>query len=157
MKLLNSSSYASISRGYDYAISDQVLLVDKVTDTSFDGLVRGSKEAPYNVHIDIEKIRRSTCDCPFTQGNKKICKHMIAVYFVAFPEELKKYELEVIISEQLAEDFRNEQEKRLLKVISKFKKHELKEVLIGLLMLGPDWQYDRFIRDYVDIFEDGMY
>lgn len=154
MKLLNSSSYASIHRGYEYAKRNQVLLVEKITDTSFDGVVKGSKDDPYNVHIDIDKIRQSTCNCPFTEGNKKICKHMIAVYFVAFPDELKKYELEVIVSEEMAEVFRLEQEKKLFRIINGFKKQELREALIGILESGPDWQYERFIRDYVDCLED---
>lgn len=154
MKLLNSSSYASIDRGYEYAKRNQVLLVEKITDTSFDGVVKGSKDDPYNVHIDIDKIRQSTCNCPFTEGNKKICKHMIAVYFVAFPDELKKYELEVIVSEEMAEVFRLEQEKKLFRIINGFKKQELREALIGILESGPDWQCERFIRDYVDCLED---
>lgn len=154
MKLLNSSSYASIDRGYEYAKRNQVLLVEKITDTSFDGVVKGSKDDPYNVHIDIDKIRQSTCNCPFTEGNKKIYKHMIAVYFVAFPDELKKYELEVIVSEEMAEVFRLEQEKKLFRIINGFKKQELREALIGILESGPDWQYERFIRDYVDCLED---
>ena len=29
------------------------------------------------------------------------------------------------------------------------KKSELQDALLELLMDGPDWQYDRFVREYI--------
>ena len=145
MKLLNSASYASINRGYYYAIGDNVKYVEKINDTSYFGLVKGNKKEPYKVHIDIEHIRQSSCDCPFTEGNRKICKHMIALYFTAFPNDLKSYEAEVIEEEKLAESIRIEQEMKFYRFIYKLKKQELRYILIELLEHGPDWQFDQFM------------
>ena len=153
MNPLNSASYTSISRGYDYAIGGHVLSVEKVDDVSYNGLVKGSHPEPYKVHIDVEHVRKSKCDCPFTEGNRKICKHMIALFFTVFPDQLKTYQVMVRDAQEIAEFERLEAEKKLYKYINKLKKQELRDILIELLECGPEWQYDKFIRDYVEFFE----
>ena len=36
-------------------------------------------------------IKKSFCNCPFAEGNRKVCKHKIAIYFSAFPEKAEEY------------------------------------------------------------------
>lgn len=41
--------------------------------------------------MDLDHVRRSSCTCPHAAGRRVICKHMLAVFFTAFPEEAKSY------------------------------------------------------------------
>lgn len=154
MKLLNSASYASARRGYDYVIGNHVLYIEMIDHTSYNGLVKGNRKEPYKVHIDVEHIKKSKCECPFTEGNYKICKHMVAVFFTVFPSELIKYEVEVVEEEKRFEEYKIEREKRFNQFINGLKKQELRNILVELLEIGPDWQYDQFIEDYVDSGDD---
>mgnify|MGYP002644725577 CR=1 FL=1 len=40
----------------------------------------------YVVHIDKMHPRKSKCNCPFADGRRVVCKHMIALYFTAEPQ-----------------------------------------------------------------------
>ena len=78
-----------------------------------------------------------------------MCKHMVAVYFTAFPTEAEQYirELEEYWEEE--EEREQETEERLIAVVRKMKKSEAQEALLQLLFDGPDWQYDRFVEEYL--------
>lgn len=154
MKLLNKASYNSARRGYDYSKSNRVSSIIKNSNVSYEGLVKGSRDEPYHVHINIDQIKQSKCDCPFTEGNQRICKHMIALMFAVFPEQLKHYESDVIEEEDRYEEYIKERESKLYKFIDKLKKQELRNILIEVLESGPEWQYDRFINDYIEFYED---
>lgn len=45
----------------------------------------------YNIHLDLNHPRKSTCNCPHAEGRRIICKHMVASYFAIFPEKAKEY------------------------------------------------------------------
>ena len=49
------------------------------------GVVEGSED--YDVKIDIENPYNSTCSCPYGD----LCKHMVALYFEAFPDMSEDY------------------------------------------------------------------
>ena len=75
---------------------------------------------------------------------------MIAVFFAAFPDEAKKYKAEL-------EAYYEEEEAReailddmLLNYIKKLSKAELQEAILQVLYDGPEWQFDRFIRENID-------
>lgn len=87
MGLLENARYASIERGYDYYKRWNVISFKQTSENEYDGKVSGSAKKPYDVHIDIIHIKKSFCNCPFAEGNKKVCKHKIAIYFSAFPEK----------------------------------------------------------------------
>ena len=91
MSILTSASSASVSRGYDYYKYNKVSNVKQLNDHEFEGYVDGSLKNPYYVKIDIEHPRKSYCDCPHANGNIT-CKHMTALYFELFPEEVDDYE-----------------------------------------------------------------
>ena len=74
---------------------------------------------------------------------------MVAVYFTAFPAEAQKYirELEEYCEEE--EQREQETEDRLIAYVRKMKKGEAQEALLQLLFDGPEWQYDRFVGEYL--------
>ena len=113
-------------------------------------IVAGNGGNTYETLIDIDHPKRSKCNCPHAAGRLIVCKHMIAVYFTAFPVEAKKYitELENCWEE---EELRNqEQDDRLIQYVRRMKKNDLQEALLQLLFDGPEWQYERFIRDNLE-------
>ena len=91
MSILTSASGASVSRGYDYYKNGKVSCVNQLNDHEFDGYVDGSGNNTYYVKINIEHPRKSYCDCPHANGNIT-CKHMTALYFEIFPDEVDDYE-----------------------------------------------------------------
>lgn len=91
MGLLQLCSGNSSSRGYDYYKEKRVLSFSKVDDEEFIGEIKGSGNNIYNVKINIDHPRKSSCNCPFAYGTRKICKHMVALYFTCLPKEADKY------------------------------------------------------------------
>ena len=150
MSLVDLASSASAWRGYEYYIKGKVSECRPVEDGIFEGTVSGSGSAQYSVTIDIAHPRKSKCNCPHADGKRLVCKHMVALYFSAFPEEAKQYYDDIIRAE---EEYEQEQEALADDVeafVRSMKKSDLQEVLLQLLYDGPDWQFDRFVRDYLD-------
>ncbi len=77
MGLIEIASGKSVWRGMEYYNSKKVEEVEKTSDTTIDGTVRG--ENLYRVHVDIAHPRKSTCTCPFADGRRVVCKHMIDI------------------------------------------------------------------------------
>ncbi len=71
-------------------------------------MVRDSGQKHYDVFINLEHPRKSKCNCPHSDGKRIICKHMIALYFSAYPNEAKKY-YEDVIKHQEEEERRQEE------------------------------------------------
>ena len=42
-----------------------------------------------------------------------------------------------------------EREDAVVKYISRMKKEDLQQTLLALLFDGPEWQYDRFVREHI--------
>lgn len=152
MGLLGCASSESQWRGYNYFLSRKVISFKKFSDTRFHGIVSGSNGAEYQVFIDTEHPRSSTCDCPYANGKSIVCKHMIALFFRAFPLEAKKYYDNIMAYEEEAEKQQEEDERKLVSYVSGMKKSELQSALLELLLNGPAWQYDRFLREHIDLY-----
>jgi uncharacterized Zn finger protein len=88
MGLINLASANSLWRGMDYFEQKKVLLWSKTGQGTFDGKVQGN--SIYQVHLDEDHPRRSTCTCPFADGRRVICKHMVAMYFTIYPDVAKE-------------------------------------------------------------------
>ena len=118
MGLIDLASSNSLWRGIDYYQSKNVKKIKKISDDEYNSIVSGTEE--YNVHIDINHPRKSTCTCPFADGRRVICKHMVATFFTIYPEEAER----IIKEEQECE----EEEERL------FEEHleEVREYVNGL-------------------------
>lgn len=59
-----------------------------------------------------------------------------------------KIELDAYYEEE--EEREAELDDMLQKYIKKLSKSELQEALLQLLYDGPDWQFDRFVNDYIE-------
>ena len=148
MSFISSASSNSQWRGYEYWQEKKVVSYECISDHEAEGIVKGSKA--YRVKIDTEHPRRSACNCPFAQGRRVICKHMIALYFTLHPHEAEKYYNEVVRVQQEWEDEQDEIEQKLIDYVHKMDKDALEDALLDLLFDGPDWQYEQFVREHLD-------
>ena len=150
MSVLSLASGASAWRGYEYYHDKRVKSFTQTEGNTYDAEVLGSGGKVYHVHMDPEHPRRSTCDCPHAKGKRIQCKHLVAVYFTAFPKEAEHYYQDVVAYEEEEARRQEEEEDRVVKYIVKMRKEELQQALLTLLFDGPEWQYDRFIREWVE-------
>ena len=152
MSLIDLASGASAWRGYNYCKDGKELRCLRAEEARYEGEVSGSNGEVYRVRLDLEHPRSSECTCPHAAGKRIVCKHQVALYFTAFPEEAEKYYREVIEAEEEAEREREQQEIAVIERVRKMKKSELQDALLELLFDGPEWQYERFaheqLRDY---------
>ena len=158
MGILDVASNKSAWRGYEYHQSGNVVSIDRINDTTYSGTVKGSGEALYNVTIDTLHPRKSVCNCPFADGKQIVCKHKVALYFKAFPEEAEKYYNEVMEYEELDDEEWDDEEQdgiedeelyqKVMEYIFKMKKSEAQQALYEILSDGPEWQFDRFVREH---------
>lgn len=149
MSVITVASGRSAYRGYEYAQAKKVLNMEQVGEGVIKGTVAGSGNNAYDVMVDVAHPRKSQCNCPHAAGKRIVCKHIVAVYFTAFPTETKKYIMD--LENYWAEEEQRQQalEDRLIRYIRNMKKSELQEALLQLLFDGPEWQYDRFIAEYI--------
>lgn len=161
MGLLECASYRSIFRGYDYFKAKKVKKFAQVTQNQYSAEVLGSAVMPYEVWIDADHPRKSKCNCPHANGRRIVCKHMVAVYLTAFPDEAERIHNRVIADEMENEydewdnddewddkDDENEEINRVIEYVCKMKKSELQQALLQVLFDGPEGQYKRFIEEH---------
>ena len=106
MSIRTIASGASAWRGYEYYTEKKVLSLSQTGEDEYTGEVAGTAPAPYQVKINTAHVRQSKCSCPHADGRRVICKHMVALYFAAFPDEAERYIEEV-------EEFEREEEVRM--------------------------------------------
>lgn len=150
MGILNLASGDSCWRGYRYYEEKRVLELRRPDGTHLQARVAGSGAEPYNVTLDLEHIRRSSCDCPLAAGRRVICKHMVSAYFTAFPEEAKKYYADVLRAEREWEVEQAALADKLERYVRTLKRKDAQDKLLEVLEMAPDWLWDRFVRDYVE-------
>lgn len=113
----------------------------------FSSEVMGTSSNPYVVEIDVAHPRKSTCSCPHADGKRIVCKHQVATYFTAYPEEAVRFYQGYLKAQKEAEQYEEELYDRVQDYIGQMKKKELQQALLELLFDGPEWQFDRFVRD----------
>ena len=148
MGIVECSSNVSFWRGYNYYKENKVKNIIETGNGLFAAEVFGSSLEPYSVEIDIYHPRKSKCNCPHADGRRIVCKHMVAVYLTVFPDEAQRIHDEAMAYEEEQEQYSEELMHKVIAHVKKMKKNELQEVLLALLLDGPDWQYDRFVRTY---------
>lgn len=132
---------------YYYCKEKKVKNLKEIGDNVFSATVVGSSAEPYSVELNIDHPRKSKCNCPHANGKRIICKHLVATYFTALPMEADKFYEEAVEYQQEAEKRQEELVDRVVRYVEKMKKSELQQTVIQLLFDGPEWQYDRFVRD----------
>lgn len=100
MDFLDAPSNKSCWQGLDYYRGHKVLTVHEVEPRIYEGQVSGSESAVYDVRIDVEHPRRSTCTCPFANGRHVVCKHQVAAYFEVVPGSDEQFERDAELARQ---------------------------------------------------------
>ena len=96
-ELIDIASSKSVWRGMEYYKQNKVLSYTVNEDGSCEGIVAGSGDGNYHVHVDMEHPRKSTCDCPLANGKKIICKHIVAVSLCLDESEADRFKNEKTI------------------------------------------------------------
>ena len=151
MGLINVASGNSVWRGLDYFKENKVKNYKKINNYEYEGIVIGSNKEKYNVFMNIEHPRQSKCICPHAKDKRIICKHIIALYFTVFPKEVDNFLKEVEEAQNEYENYEQEVYNKTIKHINLMSKKELINSLIELLNIAPDWVYERFVRDNIEL------
>jgi uncharacterized Zn finger protein len=134
MSFWSSASNNSQWRGLDYFEQGKVTSFKQVADSVYESYIGGTAASPYQTVIDVSHPRKSHCDCPFAEGRRVICKHMVALFFTIFPSEVDVFLHEV--KEYNKEVERQEQEhyKKLEQYVKSLKKEDLQRELYNALV-----------------------
>ncbi len=151
MSLLTCASSASVFYGCQLAEQKRVSNVKQIEPNVYSGRVLGTSNVPYDVMINIPHARAlSKCNCPHTSGRRIVCKHMVALFFTVFPDEIKKYNKKCKEAEKQAEAEHIQTGKDVQKLIKTMPRKDLELAMRFLLIHGPDWLYDKFVRYFID-------
>ena len=140
MGLIDLASSNSLWRGIDYYQSKNVKKIKKISDAEYNSIVSGTEE--YNVHIDINHPRKSTCTCPFAAGRRVICKHMVATFFTIYPEEAERIIKEEQEYEEVEERLFEEHLEEVKEYVNGLTDDEVRAALIDKLM--DEWFDDDY-------------
>ena len=144
MGIISLASGNSCWRGLDYYKNKKITELKKINENEYESVVKGTNN--YNVHLDIEHSRKSTCNCPLANGKRIICKHIVATYFTALQREAQEFEEE---QTRLQEEYGKEQEEeydKAIEYLNKMSKEELIQELIQVFDYGPEWIYNDFVK-----------
>lgn len=134
MGLIEIASGNSVWRGMDYYNNKKVVSWDSSEAGVYDGKVSGSGNNTYTVHIDTIHPRKSVCNCPFADGRRVVCKHMIALYFTAEPKAAEDF-LKEVEKWEAEEEVREQQHYEDMKeYVESLSKTELQERLLEALL-----------------------
>ena len=140
MGLIDLASSNSLWRGVDYYQSKNVKKIKKISEDEYNSIVSGTEE--YNVHIDINHPRKSTCTCPFADGRRVICKHMVATFFTIYPEEAERIIKEEQEYEEEEERLFEEHLEEVREYVNGLTEDEVRALLIDKLM--DEWYDDDY-------------
>lgn len=149
MGIIALASGNSCWRGLDYFKNKKVIRLKKINEYEYSSIVNGSNN--YDVYLNIEHPRKSTCNCPLAKGKRIICKHIVATYFAAMPEEAVNFEKEQNILQEEYEKYQDELYNKVIRYVNKMPKKDLIEELVHTFDYGPEWLYDDFVRrNYIE-------
>lgn len=134
MSIRTLASGASAWRGYEYYTEKKVLSLSQTGENEYIGKVAGNDPVPYQVKINTAHVRQSKCNCPHADGRRVICKHMVALFFAAFPDEAEQYIGEVEEYEREEEQRMEEHYAALRSYVKSLSKKELQERLFEALV-----------------------
>ncbi len=134
MSILTAASQLSAWRGYEYWQEKRVLRCTKTGEGEYEGLVSGSAPQPYLVKLRLDHPRTSTCTCPHAAGRRVVCKHMVALYFTAFPQQAQEYAAWIEESEREEEERARELYRQVEKYVYSLSKEELRQMLIRYIL-----------------------
>ena len=141
MGIVSSTSGTSLWRGYEYYKDKKVKSFVKLSNDEYEGIIAGSRTEPYQVKINISHIRQSKCNCPHADGKRIICKHMVALFFTAFPAEADKYIKQVEEYEREEAEREKEHYEEIKKYVYGLSKEELRQELINYIIQSEEDQH----------------
>ena len=144
MSILSIASNASAWRGYEYYERKRVISWKQSGEHEFEGEVAGSDKESYHVMIDTEHPKKSTCNCPHTEGKKIVCKHKIALFFTVFPNEADGYIAEIEEYEREEEIREQKRYDQIVKYVKSLSKDELRTQLINALVEAEGKDHYRY-------------
>lgn len=134
MGLVEIASSNSVWRGMDYYNDKKVVSWETTGPETYNGIVSGNGTEPYIVHIDKQHPRKSTCNCPFADGRRVVCKHMVALLFTTEPKAAEDF-LKVVEEYEAEEESREQQHYQdLKKYVKSLSKTELQEMFLDALI-----------------------
>jgi hypothetical protein len=141
MNLWSLASNSSAWRGYEYYRNGKVTSYDVLEDGVFESHIQGSSGVLYHTIIDTAHPRKSHCNCPFAEGRRVICKHMVALLFTVSPSEAEAYMHEIEESEN--EENRRHQAhlEELERYVKGLKKEDLQRELFNALVEIEEREY----------------
>ena len=143
MGLIECASGASCWRGHDYYLSGKVLSCCPMGESKFEGRVEGAAEEPYEVRVDIEHPRRSSCNCPHAKDRRVVCKHQIALYFEAVPGTAEFF----VENQQRLED-------EYYDALKRWKHDRFDEIVLYVDSLTPEKMRDELINALANDIDD---
>ena len=152
MEILNMCNEVTNIRGYYYYKKSFVKELKKLDENIYSSVVSGTYN--YNVILNLNNIRKSSCSCP---NKVKVCKHIIATYYTVFPEEAKQYEeaLKLIIKQfnehrkKKIERY-NEIHRQAVKYVNSLTVNDLKTKLVNYIVTREYDKYDPYDEAYED-------
>ena len=141
MGLIEIASNKSVWRGMDYYNNKKVVSWESSGTGIYEGMVSGSDSNIYTVHIDTEHPRKSSCNCPFADGKRVVCKYMIALYFTVEPKVAKDFLKEVEKWEAEEEEREQQHYEDMKRYVKRLSKTELQEQLLDALVQLEERRY----------------
>ena len=142
--LVELASNNSFWRGYNYYESKRVKDFKIIDRNTITGVVRGSQIKDYDVTLDLSRPRKSQCSCPFSSEHPNaVCKHMVAVYFTAFPDEAKRIMQEI---EDEEERERKELVDSITEYVNSLSVKEVRQQLINRMIEEETEEDDDYCR-----------
>lgn len=149
MGLIDLASWASKCRGLDYFKDKNVSKFKRLSEDEIEGVVKWSGNNEYNVKINIAHPRSSVCNCQHAYGKRVVCKHMVAMFFKAFPIEAKNFEEFIIRQEEEYDEYMEKLDERLNSYINKMSKQELIATVKDLIEEVPEWVKSQFVEETI--------
>lgn len=151
MALIDIASSKSVWRGIEYFKQNKVISCTANDDGTYEGVVEGSGDERYVVHLDMEHPRKSTCNCPLANGKKIICKHIVAASLCVDSSEADRYKNEKTIYESEAEERRAKMYDKYMSFAKNMSTRELREAYVELMIeldeIRYKEKYGRYIRN----------
>lgn len=161
MSIFDRASNSSYWRGFDYYETKRVKELTRIGDDVYSAKVNGTET--YDVVVDLNHPLKSTCTCPFTKGNHKMCKHMLAVAFSLCPDEVKRankiredYYYEQEHKEERLDELMKQKEKEIIKYVKSLSNKEAKDELYNRLVNEAYREAYREVYGYDD-YDDSDY
>ena len=146
MSIITIASGSSYWRGLDYYKCKKIKNIKKINNNEYTSIASGTKD--YNVYLNLEHPRKSTCNCPMANGKRIICKHIVATYFSEVPNSAKNFEEEQKKLQQEYEEYEKRQYQNAINYLNKMSKKELIKELVYIFNYAPEWIYTDFVKKY---------